>query len=244
MRALTDLKSRFHRLELEVESESSLSSSVKLQCPKLEYKLGWVINGDGGYLRGFSEIGWEKDAWDIDGEGWPLLLLHQLWWEVRPFISTDVWSCTFSGLKDRGEATREMHCWECESATLLTAIGEIAHMKVAAGHSGTFSISLSPLKTWATSAFYGVGLDSEGCEAVNSLGKDCGPLKMAFSVSQNMWMQMGHVQAGFLEHGCLWRIRPQAPRKLSPTRWACRQWASVQGSWRNSKNCGLGKSQG
>ena len=24
---------------------------------------------------------------------------------------------------------------------------------------------------------------------------------------------MGHVQAGFLKHGCLWRIRPQATRK-------------------------------
>ena len=40
MRALIDLKSRFHRLELEVESESSLSSSVKLQCPKLEHRFG------------------------------------------------------------------------------------------------------------------------------------------------------------------------------------------------------------
>lgn len=64
----------------------------------------------------------------------------------------------------------------------------MALMDVATAHTYTFSFSV---KTRATSSspFYGIGLGLEGCEvafSIDSFGKDCGPLKMAFWVSENM----------------------------------------------------------
>lgn len=58
----------------------------------------------------------------------------------------------------------------------------MALMDVAGGHLGTFYFSVPILETRATSSpFYGIGLGSEGCDvafSVDSLGKDCSPLKM------------------------------------------------------------------